>query len=104
MSRFYCEARRGTDNWRPIPVHFGAGRFEVDTAAQAEAELRLWSRTPKAKGLEFRVRRGAEPARPKTPEKAAKEQAKVDETLAKRDVAADPKNLRAAIKAAKRSP
>lgn len=81
--KFFCEVRPlGGDetSWRPIPAVFGAGRYEVDSAAQAEAELRLWQRTPAGRRAEFRVRRPPAPDKPKTEEKRLAEVAKAEAT------------------------
>jgi hypothetical protein len=74
----FVEARvlGSSDVWKPIPVIFGVGRYEVDDAKQAEAEVRLWSRTAHGRRYEFRVRREAPPPAPKTEEKRVAEVAR----------------------------
>lgn len=76
--KHYVEARilGSSDTWKPIPALFGVGRFEVDDARQAEAEIRLWSRTVHGRHYEFRVRKEAPPPAPKTEEKRQAEVAK----------------------------
>lgn len=97
MSKCFVECReQGTTlNWKPIAAFFGVGRYEVDDAAQAEAEIRLWQRTLKSRGLEFRIRKAPEPPQPKTEEKRQAEiakQAEVSKSIAK-SVSAAKKSL-----------
>lgn len=66
---FYVEARlKGSAeeaDWRPVSVVFGVGRWELDNAREAEAELRIWTPFAYQKGYELRIRRPPEPAPPK---------------------------------------
>ena len=63
---FHVEARpQGSTEesaWRPVSVVFGVGRWELDSAREAEAELRIWAPHAHQKGYELRIRRPPEPA------------------------------------------
>lgn len=67
---FYVEARpKGSTEeaaWRPVSVVFGVGRWELDSAREAEAELRIWTPPAHQKGYELRIRRPAEQPKPPT--------------------------------------
>lgn len=62
---FYVEGRPqgSTDegDWRPVSVVFGVGRWELATAREAEAELRIWAPHAHQRGYELRIRRPPEP-------------------------------------------
>lgn len=102
MSRFYVEARLRGDpgDFRPIPVVFGAGRWDVEDARQAEAEVRLWSRTTFGQRHEFRVR-SAQLAKEKPARVVANAKERLAEEAAARDAAANPANLKRALKHAR---
>lgn len=103
MSRFYVEARLRGDpgDFRPIPVVFGAGRWDVDDARQAEAEVRLWSRTTFGQRHEFRVRAAQPLAKEKPARVVANAKERLAEEAAARDAAANPANLKRALKHAR---
>jgi len=94
--------QRGHDfPWKPTQAVFGTGRWRFDTAAEAEAEVRLWSRfAPVANGVyELRIRSDA-PAPDKTPEQAKAEQKALDDAAAAR--APKPRTMASAQAAKKR--
>lgn len=103
MTKFYVEARLRGDpgDFRPVPVVFGAGRWDLDDPKQAEAEVRLWSRTTFGQRHEFRVRRSDPPAREKPARVVANAKERLAEEAAARDAAANPANLKRAIKHAR---
>lgn len=71
---FYVEAAPAkSGEWRPIHVVFGAGRYEVQTRADAQFEVGLWTVPARQRGYEVRLREGAKAPVPKTVEKAKKE-------------------------------
>lgn len=100
--KFYVECRPRVVSgdpgpWKPVTALFGVGRWECDTPAEAEAELRIWTRTAKGELHDFRIERGT--ADKVKSENARKKEVKLEaKEAAARDVAADPDNLLAAIR------
>ena len=104
--KFYVECRLRvlsgpTEPWKPVTTLFGVGRWECDTPAEAEAELRIWSRTAKGELHDFRVELGAGD-KPKPEAERRKEVKAEAKEAAARDVSSDPDNLLAAIRWGKR--